>query len=79
MPRYRVKSGRMKRFVEADDARAACVAAVKQERDSEKPAILGQIMEVIDLSEDSDLEPLYISTEQACRSAGCWAESEATP
>lgn len=64
MPRYRVRSGRMTRTVEAESMLAAARAALRAEVDSPRPRRLG------DLTSIEVCEPLYTDTEALLRELG---------
>ena len=65
-----VISGDMERFVETENPRNACAAAVLLERCSEEPSSLGIIMFCIEVTPDS--EQIYYRTENACKDADLW-------
>jgi hypothetical protein len=68
---YQIRSGDMERIVSADDWESACVLAVKEENNSEKPGSLGLVLEILEVAE---AEPSYTATESICRKAGLWRD-----
>jgi hypothetical protein len=66
--RYRVASGELDKIIEAETPQEAVVIAAQQEHDSDSPAELSTIMEVIEIADG----PFVFDTETVCRSAGVW-------
>ena len=68
MAKYHVSSGDMDRIIEATTPVDAAATAVRLEHESEKPASLSTIIEVIEIADS----PWVFEAETICRAVGIW-------
>lgn len=66
--KYRVVSGQMDRIIEAETMVDAAAEAVRMEHESDSPAHLSEITEVMEVLDG----PRVFKTETVCRAAGVW-------
>lgn len=69
MPQYKIMTGEIDCVITADTVESAVIKAIQDEQAGEcRP--LGMIVEIIEVADG----PWYMSTEMACKAAGCWAD-----